>query len=416
MLSLNSPGSFRLCANPAFEEEAVRELESLVSFTGGATHGLPVSGLLLTGSFARGEGVIVPDRQAGLRWLSDVECLVVMPDDRRRHFPRLAESLGNAAAQINREAGRQSKGIKIELSPILASRLAAMRPAIFSCELIAHAKLLWGRPDEIPMPPEFEARSELLRRDAFRLLNNRIMEQIALRLRLADERVSVQRSDVAYALSKFWVELGTSVSVFLDCYCTSYQGRQAALEHVLTSFGGGLDEETVAVLVSKLAEGMALKLGHISADQYCIEDSLERAADIGSRIWWWETSKLLGKNTYDPDWRSVAATLRRVETAAARIRDWGRLLLRSGAFENLRAGAFGDVLRAGSFGNAVYAAGCLLTFFWDQVGSGDGPGLEISRSLGRLFGVDARCGRKSRRLLAECAVHSWSRHLRSAAA
>jgi hypothetical protein len=416
MLSTNLPGSFQLCANPAFEEVAVREFEGLVSFAHEVIQPLRALGLLLAGSFARGEGVIVVDRHGDYRWLSDIECLVVLPDELRRDLPRLTQLLANAAHDANQDGRRGTRGIKIELNPILASRLAAMRPAIFTCELIDHAKLLWGRPAEIRMPVRFEATRDLLCRDAFRLLNNRLMEQVAVRLRLEDESNLLSAPEAAYAQSKFWVELGTSLSIFLGCYRTSYKARYAALENVLSSSGTGLDTKTVEVLRSKISQGMALKLGYINTDQYDADGSLGCAADIASRIWWWETGNLLGDSRCEADWHSLPARLRRVQTTAGRLRDWGRLALRTGTLENLHPAAFRDLLRAGSFGNAVYAAGCLLSFSWNQIGSGNGPGAEISSFLGRLFGVDGPCGPVTRRLIAERALHAWNVHLRSAAA
>ena len=416
MLSLSPPGSFRLCANPAFEGEAARELGRLVSAVRNVSHAFPVLGLLLTGSFARGEGVIIHDPQGGLRWLSDVECLVVLPNDQRWDWARLKQVLGKAARDANKDRKGLSGEIKVELSPILASRLAAMRPAIFTCELLEHAKLLWGWPAELRMPSKFKATRDLLCRDALRLLNNRIMEQVAVRLSLENESELASQPDVAYALSKFWVELGTSLSVFLDCYLTSYQARQATLENALTSSRTGLDSETVKLLMWKLAEGMALKRGCVSANQYTTEASFECAADVAARIWWWETGNLLGEGMHDDGWRNVPVRLRRIDTAAARIRDWGRLVLRTGAVEYLHVAVLGDVLRAGSFGNAVYAAGCLLCFFWEQIGSGSGPGQRISYVLGRLFGVEGANGPLTRRLLALRALSAWRTHLKSAAA
>ena len=416
MLCTNLPGSFKLCANPAFEEVAVREFEELVPFAHQVIQPFRALGLLLTGSFARGEGVIVADRHGDYRWLSDIECLVVLPDELRRDLPRLTKLFANAARDPNQDGCRGSKGIKIEFSPILASRLAAMRPAIFTCELLDHAKLLWGRPAEIRMPARFEATRNLLCRDAFRLLNNRLMEQLAFRLRLEDESNLVSAPEAAYAQSKFWVELGTSLSIFLGCYRTTYKARYAALEHVLSSSGTGLDAKTVEVLRSKISQGMALKLGYIDTDQYDADRRLRCAADIASRIWWWETGDLLGDSGCEADWHSVPARLRRVQSMAEHLRDWGRLALRTGALANLHPAGVRELLRAGSFGNAVYAAGCLLSFSWDQIGSGNGPGAEISSFLSRLFGVDAPCGPATRRIIAERALHAWNIHLRSAAA
>jgi len=410
------PGSFPLCADQAFERDAAREMECLVGMVREATPRFAPAGLLLTGSFARGEGVIVRDATHGLKWLSDVECLVVFPDSSRGELPRIRLALEEAARRANADSRRKCQGLAIEMGPILASRLGAMRPAIFTCELLEHGKLLCGRPEEIPMPPRFELTRDLLGRDAFRLLNNRIVEQVAVKSSYEVESGAGQIAATAYALSKFWIELGTSLSVFLNCYRPSYQERHAALANAFASKSGALDVKAAEVLEAKLAKAMALKLGHISAEQYSTQRDFECAADIASGIWWWETGCLLGEGTGRGGWRDVTTRLRRVETTAARIRDWGRALRRTGGAVNLGGTSLREVIRAGSFANAIYAAGYLLYFFWDQIGSGRGAGEEIRDGLNRLFGVVATDGRADRQLLAERTLSAWRMHLRSAAA
>ena len=58
MWVLTPPGSFQLCANASLQNDAAEELRSLVEVTRHATESTPASGLLLTGSLARGEGAI----------------------------------------------------------------------------------------------------------------------------------------------------------------------------------------------------------------------------------------------------------------------------------------------------------------------------------------------------------------------
>ncbi len=64
-----------------------------------------------------------------------------------------------------------------------------------------------------------------------------------------------------YAINKFWIELATSLSVFLGCYRTTYRERQIAIETLLASrpeiFGAELNE----LLVTRLREAMAVKFG-----------------------------------------------------------------------------------------------------------------------------------------------------------
>ncbi len=44
-----------------------------------ATRPIPVLGLILTGSVARGEGTLIADPRTGTRWLGDLECSLIVP-------------------------------------------------------------------------------------------------------------------------------------------------------------------------------------------------------------------------------------------------------------------------------------------------------------------------------------------------
>ena len=76
--SLSPPGSFPLSADPAYQDEVRSELECVLARVRDCASARSVAGVLLTGSFARGEGTVVPNPESKSRWLSDVECLVVV--------------------------------------------------------------------------------------------------------------------------------------------------------------------------------------------------------------------------------------------------------------------------------------------------------------------------------------------------
>src|SRR5260221_10720336 len=76
--SLSPPGSFPLSADPMFQDEVRRELECVLARVRDCAAAKSVAGVLLTGSFARGEGTVIPHPESKSRWLSDVECLVVV--------------------------------------------------------------------------------------------------------------------------------------------------------------------------------------------------------------------------------------------------------------------------------------------------------------------------------------------------
>ena len=294
----------------------------------------------------------------------------------------------------------------------MASRLAAMRPAIFTRELVDHGKLLWGEPALVPMPRS--ASPDCLRVDALRLLNNRIIETLALRAGCGGDPDG--QPSKSYLLSKFWVELGTSLSVFLGCYRSTYRGRQAALESALSGPLLGLDPDTVRLLSDRLKLATEIKLGRFDADSE-IRDDYDTLARAAQHLWWWETGQLLGDGTPPSgDWRATPQRLRRIEGIKARARDWARLTLRTGLHTNVRIQSLGDLLRAGSFANAIYTSGCLLFFYWNDIGLGTNPGKAITKTLCRLFDVSSAAQTSTRRHLAVHTYRAWQSHLRSAAA
>src|SRR5258708_1139813 len=183
--SRSPPGSFALSADPAFQDEVRRELERLLERVRECAAAPCVAGVLLTGSFARGEGTVIANPRTGSRWLSDVECLVVV---RGGTVPK--QEIQRAMRQVERdtnfESGAAARGIKVELRAILTEGMLRLRPAIFTRELCEHAKLIWGDPAAVPTPRIPIRGVSISTHDAFRLLNNRIIEQIAVRSEYAD--------------------------------------------------------------------------------------------------------------------------------------------------------------------------------------------------------------------------------------
>ena len=103
--SLSPPGSFRLSADPTFQDEVSGELLRLLDRVRTCAAAPSVAGVLLTGSFARGEGTVVPDPKTKSRWLSDVECLVVV----------------RAGIVAQREIDRSMRRVELDTIPIVAT-------------------------------------------------------------------------------------------------------------------------------------------------------------------------------------------------------------------------------------------------------------------------------------------------------
>jgi hypothetical protein len=220
--------------------------------------------------------------------------------------------------------------------------------------------------------------------------------------------------DIGYALSKFWLDLGTSLSIFFGCYRPGYRERHSLIEAALASSADALGADVARTLVKRLADAMSVKFGWMSPNEMVWEGAFSEAAEAGAHVWYWETGKMLGITRDHRDWRSIPDRLRRLESGPQRARDWARLLLRTGLAQNVRLRSAGTLLRAGSFGNAIYAAGCLLEFCWDEIGSGTSAGTEIADFLARLYGLRESEAR-DRRWFAGQTLRAWELHLHDAA-
>ncbi len=414
MFELCPPGSFVLCANAAFQEEAVRELRDVARLVRDAVQGLGVCALILTGSFARGEGTLVADPRTGTRWLSDMECLVVCGSRRGGRLGELCRVLRRIEARRNNDPASWRRGIKLELSAIPARRFARLRPAIFTRELFEHGKLLWGESGVLCAPRWWRTGTGIPFRDAIRLMNNRIMEQVGALV--AHETGVCEPVPLAYKIHKFWIDIVTSLSLFLGCYRSTYEQRQESVESFLGGSPDVLGAAATRLLIARAREAMAVKRGTLPCTCDCPGQSLREAARVAALVWDWEGRRLLGSDCPSFNWNSIVTRLRRLETAGQRARDWARLLIRPTRRRYLKAPLLRAALRAGSFVNVIYAAGCLLDFFWDEVASDDEPGARISASLAQLLCIARGSGAAHRRVLAKNAVAAWQRHLRFAAA
>ena len=411
--SLSPPGSFPLSADPAFQDEVSGELERLVARVRNCAAAPSVAGVLLTGSFARGEGTIIPHPRTKSRWLSDVECLVVVRGGivSNREIWR---GLRQVELDTNSDCASTARGIKVELRAILTERMLRLPAAIFTRELREHAKLLWGDPAAIPIPPAPSSGEAISRHDAFRLLNNRIIEQIAVRSEYADR--TIDSTATAYSLAKFWIDLGTSLSVFLGCYLPGYRSRQKPVEDALRAHQEILGAEMCGRLISRFRDAMAQKLGHAGFPTGDPAQEFSEAVEIAHATWNWESGQLLGTNTAAGDWRGIFARLSSLETTAQRLRDWARVLRQPSRLRQFGPRAMLAAARVGSLATLIYGTGCVIDFFWDEIGSGEGRGTEMAAELCRALAVEARDASERRRLLTRATLGAWERHLRFAAA
>lgn len=410
---LSPPGTFEVAADPACQAEAVAQLFEAAGCTRDAIRVFEPLGLVLAGSLARGEGTLVAGPDGSVRWLSDIECIAVFPDE-TVDFAAVDASLRALESSFNSEPGRLSRGVRLEVRAITAAKFARMREAIFSRELIENGKLLWGTPERIGAPRWAHSPPAIPAIDALRLLANRVVER--LELRLAVESRTFDPDTLSYRNAKFWIDLATSVSVFLGCYRSGYRARETALAERLRRTPRVFHAAASERLLGHLRDAMKIKLGCAQRDGAGACASIEAGAKAGAWALRWETARMLGGGAKCGGWNWIPGRLGRVEPVGQKLRDWGRYWLRTEREGCLAARWPVVMLGYGSPTAAIYSAACLLDFFWKDAETGNPPADAIMKSLVQLFGVEAAAPALLRRKLAEATLRAWTAHVRFNAA
>ena len=353
--------SFPLCADPDMDREAQGEVRAIVREIVEANAPYAPVGLILTGSFARGEGVIVRTASDRLRWLSDVEFLLVVLDRVKAIRGEIAAHLRRLCEVLSRESDRLNRSIRVDISHVFVDRLGAMSASIFAQELCAHGKLVWGDPGRVRMP-RLAAGADL-RRDALRLLNNRLVEHTYQR---ALEKTGLHDPLLCtYSQSKMRIELATSLSVFLGCYRSSYAERATAILPAIHKSATRLPPDLAAFVAEGLERAMTTRSRglEVAVDH---EREFADAALIAEQAWWWETGELLRVDANAAgDWRAIPARLRAIESAQEGVVALARSLKRNTLANAFRSLA--GLLRYGSPATAIYSAGCILAFRWGAI-------------------------------------------------
>jgi predicted nucleotidyltransferase len=188
-------------------------------------------GLVLTGSFARGEGTVVPV-DGHLRVLGDIEFLVILP--RGRDYRALRPVLADWSRQVSRALGEQRVCVDVEFGPAEEAYLRKRaRPSIFVYDLRTHGRVVWGPPGLLARIPPFGPR-DIPPADAVHLVFNRAIEQLDAWDRV-DALGGEALLDVAYQRLKLRLDLAGSALAFAGRHVSSYAERPRAFATLLAA-------------------------------------------------------------------------------------------------------------------------------------------------------------------------------------
>ncbi|HET7341031.1 MAG TPA: hypothetical protein VFL90_06185, partial [Methylomirabilota bacterium] len=319
----------RLCRDAQADTAVRAAVERAVGFLRDRL-GPRLVGLILTGSFSRGEGTVIALQDGRRRVLGDVEFLVVLP--RGRDY----RALRPAFARWSREAGPVLGGpdldVDLEFGPVEEAYLRAKaRPSIFVHDLRAHGRVIAGPRDLLQRIPAFTA-ADIPREDALHLLFNRTIEQ----LEAWDHAETLEGPallDAAYQRVKLTLDLAGSALAFDGRHVTSYAARPAAFDALLTRepalaalLPAGFAEELARAARLKLAPdaGELLPPGPPDARRKWVRAEIEAAVPAMAALLRWELSRLLGGDAPLP---SLLARWTHATSWRQRARQWVKLAL-----------------------------------------------------------------------------------------
>jgi hypothetical protein len=319
---------FSLCRDPRADAAVRATIGRCVGFLHERL-GSKLVGLILTGSFSRGEGtVLAVDGQ--LRVLGDVEFLVVLP--RARDSRALRPSLATWSREAGPALGGPDLVVDIELGPVEKAYLRRRaRPSIFVHDLRTHGKVLWGPRDLLQRIPAFAA-AAIPREDAVHLLFNRAIEQLEAWDRV--ERLGgAGLLDAAYQRLKLQLDLAGSALAFDGVHVASYAERPRAFAALLERrpelnalLPAGFEDELARAARAKIQPEVdeVLPPGPPAAQRKWIREQIEASVPALAALLRWELGHLLGADAPLP---SLLARWIDGQPWRARPRQWAKLAL-----------------------------------------------------------------------------------------
>jgi hypothetical protein len=292
--------TFPLCGALRHEAAVRGLLDGCVSFVRERLPPERLVAVVLTGSFARGEGSVA-SVSGGLKVLGDIEFFVVLAraSDYRRLRPEMTTWGPIAAATLG--AGRIRADL--EFGPVHVGYLRHASPSIFIHDLRRHGKVLWGPDDLLEQMPPCEAEA-IPREDALRLLLNRTIEQLEAYDRVASLPADAVL-DVAYQQLKIVLDLAGSALAFNGRHSASYAERPSRFARLVRETPS-LERRLPPGFERELAQATAMKLAPddhdftgpagntLAARRRALREQIVGAVPAMMGLLHWELDQLVG--------------------------------------------------------------------------------------------------------------------------
>jgi len=320
--------------------ELSKKAEELVSFCKESVVSMyewdDISGIILTGSFSRGEGSIIKTPSNDFYVLGDVEFMIVLSSNKVLaetyiRFSEIAKNISDLLLQ-------KMIHCEVDLGPVSFTYFKNAKPKIFNIELKKNGKTVYGETDYLDQMPLYDV-TDIPQEDAFNLLSNRIIEQLILYESLTGMH-EINFLQANYQLTKLYLDIGGSLLAFTGNYETTYAKRLEKLKEL--SISGTSDINIDPVNFKKLYHEVENATRWKLLPQYenfflnepemsnvdsktLLINKLGLAINDVKILWLWEMKKLYSLNDSE-DLNYTVNKLKRNECFMKKIKGWAKLM------------------------------------------------------------------------------------------
>jgi len=278
--------------------------------------------VILTGSMARNEAIFVHS-QTGYQVLGDAEFLIVLNDGIPLPSAKVAEAL---SARIQISFADENLVCPVSLSHCHAAYLRGLRPNIFSFELRECGEVISGQTGALSSIPRFSV-SDIPLEDGWRLVCNRIVEQLALAAELTGTTDSLPIS-VYVQTMKLYLDMASSLLLFAGHFAPTYRRREELLRNLVTTDATAwpFPINPFARLVTQVTQW---RVGESKTPPPPTFEFWETAVFHARCLWKWELSRLSGLDTSASEPELMRGWMQ-CQSCLERLRGWAYLLREEG--------------------------------------------------------------------------------------
>jgi hypothetical protein len=292
--------------------------------------------IVLTGSFARGEGSVLRDG-VGLKVLGDMEFMVFF--DVTSDLDDLQAVLTERTVQLEEYMLTAGIECKLEFSAVNLQYLSKLKPHIFGYELLSHGRVIYGN-KVLNSACHFES-DAIPKWDAWRMLNNRLIEQLEL-VGTIEHGSHRQLQNIFYQVVKCYLDTATTLLIFAGRYRDTYAKRASELRIWASEPHGLSDLFWLQVVAARVDACTAFKLnpdpfrGLLGVWLYDSDEShlrtTVRAALVDlvlllGNVWRWETLQLSGYTAIGADHIQLCKAVMSLQPWKEKLRGWAKLAL-----------------------------------------------------------------------------------------